>query len=851
MYTLSAWPEPTLRTPGSGNPSPGSRTRRCCAARAGTSTISTRFRTPVTLRSCAASSAHARIGRLDSSGCARPRRSRRRADGGRRGRELSRPLPGRCRQPDSLLRRGGRGHPIRGRAARRRRGGATATRPRTRSSSSRSTTSRSNRSWTRSSAAETPGPASPPTASFRLRRPGRRLRRQAHLVVSERFSVPSLERHAGRVLRRRGRLGRGAGDAHGLGELPGARSRCTASPPPRSACPAAKLRLITPPDSGGSYGIKASVFAYVVLHRAGLDEARRARALDRGQDRAPRRRARARPRASPTCRRRLQRTASCSASGTTPSRMWAPTSGPPSRPRSTACTARSRAPTACSNVAARNRVVLTNRCPTGLNRGFGGPQLYLALERTMAMAARRLGLDPAELARRQPRSRADQQPYRTPSGGLYDSGDYPACLDDVLRLARYERAARRAGAGARGRSALRHRPRLRGRAVDLEHGLHHAGPDGRGAGRRAAEVGQRGGRKRAGRRRTEASAFALRRRRRDRATRPSARRSSPTRSASHRRTSRFGRRSTRRRAPGRSRPVPTHLGSPGWAPGPFSAQPSRLPTRRAASQRTSSSARPRTSSSPRARRSVRGNPERSLSLRRIAGIAHWNPESLPERDGRRAPGDRLLRRAEPRSARRAGPGRLVGGARLHRRRRRRRGRPCDRRGARPRLRRPCTTPAGCSTRLLVDGQVRGGFAHGAGAALFERTVYDEDGNLLTGSFMDYLCPTAPDSPAAHVGPPGDAVARSRRSARRALGEGNTMSAPAAIANAVADALGRDDVELPLTPPRVWAAPGLEPVKPRAVSRTCARRRSPRRWPRSRSTATRRRCSPAARASCRC
>ena len=48
----------------------------------------------------------------------------------------------------------------------------------------------------------------------------------------------------------------------------------------------------------------------------------------------------------------------------------------------------------------RSRVVVTNRCPTGLNRGFGGPQLYLALERTMAIAARRLGLDPAELARR-------------------------------------------------------------------------------------------------------------------------------------------------------------------------------------------------------------------------------------------------------------------------------------------------------------------------------------------------------------------------------------------------------------------------------------------------------------------
>jgi 2-furoyl-CoA dehydrogenase large subunit len=74
------------------------------------------------------------------------------------------------------------------------------------------------------------------------------------------------------------------------------------------------------------------------------------------------------------------------------------------------------------NVAARNRIVLTNRCPTGLNRGFGGPQVYFALERTIAIAARRLGLDPADVARRN-LVREEEFPYRTPSGGLYDSGD--------------------------------------------------------------------------------------------------------------------------------------------------------------------------------------------------------------------------------------------------------------------------------------------------------------------------------------------------------------------------------------------------------------------------------------------
>ena len=104
------------------------------------------------------------------------------------------------------------------------------------------------------------------------------------------------------------------------------------------------------------------------------------------------------------------------------------------------------------NVAARNRVMLTNRCPTGLNRGFGGPQLYLALEGAMNVAAARLGIDPAELRRRN-LIEAGDFPYRTPSGGLYDSGDYEACLDQALELAGYEeRRDEQADARTAGRS---------------------------------------------------------------------------------------------------------------------------------------------------------------------------------------------------------------------------------------------------------------------------------------------------------------------------------------------------------------------------------------------------------------
>jgi 2-furoyl-CoA dehydrogenase large subunit len=81
-------------------------------------------------------------------------------------------------------------------------------------------------------------------------------------------------------------------------------------------------------------------------------------------------------------------------------------------------------------------------------------------------------------------------------------------------------------------------------------------------------------------------------------------------------------------------------------------------------------------------------------------------------------------------------------------------------------------------------------------------VYDDDGNLMTASFMDYLCPTAPDLPSlttAHRSSPSPFTPLGAKG----LGEGPTMSAPAAIANAVADAIGRNDVEPPFTPGRVW------------------------------------------------
>ncbi|MEX2134721.1 MAG: molybdopterin cofactor-binding domain-containing protein, partial [Acidimicrobiia bacterium] len=95
--------------------------------------------------------------------------------------------------------------------------------------------------------------------------------------------------------------------------------------------------------------------------------------------------------------------------------------------------------------------VVTNRCPTVQNRGVGKPGMIFVVERMMERAARRLGVDAIELRRRNFIT-PDQMPYTTPSGETYESGDYPECLNRALELADYSGWIRkRDDARARGR----------------------------------------------------------------------------------------------------------------------------------------------------------------------------------------------------------------------------------------------------------------------------------------------------------------------------------------------------------------------------------------------------------------
>jgi carbon-monoxide dehydrogenase large subunit len=111
--------------------------------------------------------------------------------------------------------------------------------------------------------------------------------------------------------------------------------------------------------------------------------------------------------------------------------------------------------------------------------------------------------------------------------------------------------------------------------------------------------------------------------------------------------------------------------------------------------------------------------------------------------------------------------------------------------------------------MIVHGQVHGGIAQGVGQALLEHTVYDKDGQLLSGSFMDYAMPRAHNFPPLKVDTT-ETKCPSNPLGIKGCGEAGAIAAPAAVMNAITDALGTEDIEMPATPLAVWRA--LQTVK---------------------------------------
>ena len=256
--------------------------------------------------------------------------------------------------------------------------------------------------------------------------------------------------------------------------------------------PGSRLRLRSPRDSGGSFGVKQAIFPYVV---AMCLASRKARCPVKWvEDRLEHLVA-----ATSATNRVTALEAAVGGDGTIAGLRWDQLDD---------CGAYLRAPEPASlyrthghmtgpyriaHLEIRNRVVLTDKTPTGLNRGFGGPQVYFALERLVHRIAKTLGLDPLDVIRRNLVPR--------------DAFSVPGRLRLAARLRRLcgragrrrrRRTPRPAPGAARRRprrgTPLRHRVRGRGRAEHLQHGLHHHGAD-RGGARAGGAEGRRGGKR--------------------------------------------------------------------------------------------------------------------------------------------------------------------------------------------------------------------------------------------------------------------------------------------------------------------------------------------------------------------
>ena len=198
--------------------------------------------------------------------------------------------------------------------------------------------------------------------------------------------------------------------------------------------PASRLRLHVPADIGGSFGIKAGIYPYVTLMALASKHA--GRPVRWTEDRLEHLVA-----SSAGADRLMRFEAAVTADGTVTALRADLVDNvgaylrPPEPSTLYRCFGNITGAYRIPAVRIRARAVVTNKTPTGLNRGFGGQQLYFGLERLMDKIAAVTGLDPAEARRR---NFIREFPYRTPTGGVYDSGDYRQAFDLALKNADYD-----------------------------------------------------------------------------------------------------------------------------------------------------------------------------------------------------------------------------------------------------------------------------------------------------------------------------------------------------------------------------------------------------------------------------
>ncbi|NKC15916.1 MAG: molybdopterin-dependent oxidoreductase [Gammaproteobacteria bacterium] len=566
--------------------------------------------------------------------------------------------------------------------------------------------------------------------------------------------------------------------------------------------PGNRLRLRTPPDSGGSFGVKQSLFPYVVA--IGLAAKRVGRPLKWLEDRLEHLSA-----ATAATNRVTHIRGAFSKEGGLLALDYDQLED---------CGAYLRAPEpatlyrmhgnmtgayAVPHLTIRNRVVVTNKTPTGLNRGFGGPQVYFALERLMDEAAKQLAVDPFALRERN-LVRAESMPYRTAPGALLDSGDY-------------RRTMRKAMTG--GRLAALQERRDRARAAGRLYGIGCAAvvePSVSNMGYITTLLSP-AERERAG---AKNGALATATVSFDPSGSVSVRAASIPQGQGHRTVLAqvvadvFGLR------PGDVAVVMDH----DTAKDPWSIASGNYSSRFAgavagAAHRAATALRERITALAAADLNVLpeevefaegqvralANPDNALALGRCAAKAHWSPLSIPTHAGAGLHETAMWTMpelTEPDGEDRVNASGTYGfifdfcGIEI------------DRDTAAVRIDEYISAhDAGTLLNpVLADGQIRGGFAHGLGAALYEEFAYSDDGTFLSGNFADYLPPTAMEIPPLTIVHDENPSPFTPLGAK-GLGEGNCISTPVCIANAVADALGCHIATLPLTrsrlAPLIW------------------------------------------------
>jgi 2-furoyl-CoA dehydrogenase large subunit len=452
------------------------------------------------------------------------------------------------------------------------------------------------------------------------------------------------------------------------------------------------------------------------------------------------------------------------------------------------------------NIDVTNRVVLTNKMPASLIRGFGGPQLYLALERLMQRIAVELKLDPLDVIRRN-LIPAAKFPYRTAAGALYDSGDYRHAVDIAVGDGRLDDLKRRREAA---RAAGRHYGI--GFAAVVEPAMSNMGylstmltPQARD------KAGPKNG------------AVSMARIDIDPLGAVSVSADVTVQGQGHQTAL--------------AQVVGAQLGLPvgdinvaleidtakdQWsiAAGTYS---SRFASGTAVAAHLAAVAlRDKLKAIGAKQLNVleddvelvdgkirsRSNPDNALAFGRVAATSHWSPVLLPENMAPALSETGVWSPPElepPASDDRINTSLTYGfifdicGIEI------------DPISYQVRVDRYVSMhDAGrLLNPLLAVGQIRGAFAQGVAAALYEEFVYNEGGAFLSGTFADYLVPTVSEIPALeilHYESPSPLTPLGAKG----LAEGNCMSTPACIANAIADALGVSEVTLPATPRRIHA-----------------------------------------------